>query len=142
MVLAKGINDVENAGQPIATGGEAVGESRAYFFQTMKTGEDIRYYLPWMICAAVPDEVFVQGNFNTPNADSLMIVFEKCDQAKNPEITCETEENISKYMSGMYMFTISNEKKFIQYNFGEDRVVSQAETKWWALSANSRTDFV
>ena len=54
----------------------------------------------------------------------MMVVFEKCDPVKTPGITCKTDKEIEQYMvkNKMHIITITNQKRFVQYKFGEERI--------------------
>ena len=50
-----------------------------------------------------------------------MIVFEKCDSSWK-DVTCKSEEDMKKWMTGKYFAVLSNQKKFIPYKFGDERM--------------------
>ena len=60
------------------------------------------------ICVSEPEKLFFRGNFNTPNADTMMVVFERCNADKTPEITCRTEADVINFMAGKYIMTLAN----------------------------------
>ena len=45
-------------------------------------------------------------------------------------------------MNTRYLVTLENEKRFIEHKFNQDRVVASAETKWFPLNSQSRSDYV
>ena len=40
-----------------------------------------------------------------------------------------------------YILTLTNEKRFIQHKFGEERIEKRAEAHWYALDPSARTDY-
>ena len=40
-----------------------------------------------------------------------------------------------------YILTLTNEKRFIQHKFGEERIEKRAEAHWYALDPILRTDY-
>ena len=34
----------------------------------------------------------------------------------------------------MHIITITNQKRFVQYKFGEERIQKNAETSWWPIT--------
>ena len=62
---------------------------------------------------AEQDKLFIQSNYRYPNADNVMVVFERCDPEKNPNITCQNKTEIDDFLNGLYLMTITNEKKFV-----------------------------
>ena len=60
------------------------------------------------LCVVEPEKLFFRGNFNTPNADTIMVVFERCNAEKTPGIVCESEADVRKFMAGQYIMTLAN----------------------------------
>ena len=84
------------------------------------------------------------GNYDTTTGQTLMIVFETCDEKKLPQgiEKCASKEEINEWMNTRYLVTLENEKRFIEHKFNQDRVVASAETKWFPLNSQSRSDYV
>ena len=59
----------------------------------------------------------IVGDFDTAITGSLMAIFEKCDRVKR---SCKSEAETEAWMSGKYIFTIENQKKFVSYKFGDE----------------------
>jgi hypothetical protein len=55
---------------------------------------------------------------------------------------CKSEEEIADWMIYKYIITLTNEAKFIQHKFGEEKIKRESEITWYALNYNSRSDFV
>ena len=45
-------------------------------------------------------------------------------------------------MEFKYFLTFENTKRFIQHKFGNDRLLSSAESNWYPLNPHSRTEYV
>ena len=82
----------------------------------------------------------MNGNYNTGNTASLMVVFEKC----NPEngVECASESEISAWISGRYIITLTNQKKFLSHKFERERFTATAELSWYPLSNTVRSEYV
>ena len=70
-----------------------------------------------------------------------MVVLEKCDNATST-VTCQSEEEITKKLSWKYILLFQNQRKFIQYKFGEGRINESSVISWYSVSPNSRIDNV
>ena len=69
-----------------------------------------------------------------------MVVFEKCDPKSG--LQCKNDAEIEQWLSGKYIFTIVNERKFIQQNFeGESYMQKNSRVKWYATNGNMRVDY-
>ena len=71
-----------------------------------------------------------------------MIVFEKCDGTKTPEIKCANDTVINEWMDFKYIITLENHKKFKSHMFGKHAMHESAEIKWYALTNETRKDYV
>ena len=87
-----------------------------------------------MRCVEDQNELYTHGNYNTPNAGNFMIVFEKCDETKTPEIKCANDTEINEWMVFKYIITLENHKKFKSHMFGDQTTLESAEIKWYALT--------
>ena len=74
-----------------------------------------------MQCVKDPEQLNLWGNKRTQNTRYFMIAFEKCD-AKNHNVVCDDDEVINKWISGKYIFTIVNQKKFVSHRFDEQKI--------------------
>ena len=74
----------------------------------MKNQNFITYYLEHLRCAVKPADLFVSGNSQTRNADLLMVVFEKCDPYKTPNVICENDRVIDTWLQGKKILTVDN----------------------------------
>ena len=92
-----------------------------YFKLDESTANDSRVYAPKMLCPVNLQKDKLQGNYNTQKAKNIMIVFEKCDSSWK-DVTCKSEEDMKKWMTGKYFVVLSNQKKFIPYKFGDERM--------------------
>lgn len=70
-----------------------------------------------------------------------MIVFEKCDN-KTSTVPCKSDDEINEWLFEKYILTLTNQKKFVQHKFEDERLLKTSETKWHALNANTRIDYV
>jgi len=52
------------------------------------------------------------GNYDTTEASSIMVVFERCSPLKN-KVKCKTDAQIDEWMQSKYIIMISNQKNFI-----------------------------
>lgn len=112
--------------------------STAPFYALNKVSvSDLDKYGPKMKCIAEPYEIF--GDFNTNMASNLMFVFEKCDRHVRK---CKSEAEIEDWMTFKYILTLTNEKKFIQHQFGQQRIMAISSTNWHPLSYTSRSEYV
>ena len=51
------------------------------------------------------EKISLNGNFNTENAQNLVLVFEKCDPSVT---TCKSEEVIEEFIRSSYIVTAEN----------------------------------
>ena len=73
----------------------------------------------------------------------MKIVFEKCDITKRPRrAKCKTEAEIDAWMQEKSLILVINEARFIQHNFGPDRVERKSSLIWHSLNNDVRTDRV
>ena len=71
-----------------------------------------------------------------------MITFERCKNGTDSAITCKSDKEINDWLVGKYILTLSNQKKFVQHKFEDERTLRTSETKWHALAADTRIDYV
>ena len=116
--------------------------SDAKFFKTQQTAGYLETYAQNMRCVEDQNELYTHGNYNTPNAGNFMIVFEKCDETKTPEIKCANDTVINEWMVFKYIITLENHKKFKSHMFGDQTTLESAEIKWYALTNQTRKDYV
>ena len=98
-----------------------------------------------MRCLDKSQDLEVWGNYNTGQAQNLRLVFERCDNATKQAggaAQCKTEAEITAWVEDKYIALIFNEARFIQHKFGQDRVERKSSLSWYALSNNSRKQFV
>ena len=70
--------------------GEDTDNSEALFFEAEKSIMDLENHWRDMICPFDVDEMYGSGNYDASEAENVMVVFEKCDQAK-VSIPCAKE---------------------------------------------------
>ena len=64
-----------------------------------------------------------------------MVVFEKCDITKRPAGSkCKSEPEIEAWMEFNYILMLTNEARFIQHKFGENRIEKKSSLGWYALN--------
>ena len=86
-------------------------------------------------CLDESQDLKLWGNYNTDQAQNLMIVFEKCDITKRPKgAKCKTEKEIETWMDYKYIGLVMNEARFVQHKFGESRVERRSAFSWNPLS--------
>ena len=56
-----------------------------------------------------------------------MIVFERCDEKVR---TCKSPEKQAEFIEGKYIVTLDNIKRFIQQDFGEERIEASSVINW------------
>ena len=98
---------------------------------------DMAIYGQKLKCVDTP--VTVMGNYDSEVAIAFMVVFERCDSDKRK---CKSEEEFQEWLLDKYLFTYENDKKFISYKFGEDRIDRTAKRHWHTLSPVSRVEHV
>ena len=66
-------------------------------------------------CISKPEELFINGNYDTFEGATLMVVFENCDDNNLPEGVdkCASKEDRDEWVTLRYIVTIENEKRFI-----------------------------
>ena len=76
------------------------------------------------LCVAKPEELFINGNYDTNQGTALLVVFELCDDENLPEGVEECAPAQEKYdwMNARYIVTLENQKQFMQHQFGEQSV--------------------
>ena len=96
-----------------------------------------------MLCVADPNDLYVSGNYDSSEAENIVIVFEVCNQETAAEgVTCASETDAKAWMQSKYIVTLQNEKIFIQYKFEKETLQTRAETKWYSLTPLVRTEYV
>ena len=98
-------------------------------------------YAKKMKCLKDLGEYTAFGNYDTPKAENLMIVFEKCDP-KVSKITCKTNEEIDQWMFSKFFVLFTNKREFKSYLFDQHPVVKSAKLQWYPLIGGSRVDYV
>lgn len=96
--------------------------STSKFYITQKTKSELDSHWPDMKCPVDDKDLSVRGQYSSSNAVQFMIVFEKCDKTKTPEINCKDDTKILEWLAFKYILVLSNEKHFIQHKFGNDRI--------------------
>ena len=102
---------------------------------------DLKLYGNRLKCPENKTDLVVMGNFDSSAAANVMVVLEKCDN-KTSTITCKSNAEIDAFLEFKYILLLQNERKFIQYQFGEGSINKVATLKWYGVNANSRSDFV
>ena len=95
-----------------------------------------------MICVKDESEIYTSGNFQSIKAQQLQVVFERCDpeKHKDPEF-CQSEEKIDDFLIFKYIVTLTNEKYFIEFKFGDERIDKIATLHWNLIDPYARIDF-
>ena len=102
---------------------------------------DLNNYGRRLKCPENKSDLEVMGNFDSSAAANVMVVLEKCDN-KTSTITCKSNAEIDAFLEFKYILLLQNERKFIQYEFGEGSINRVASLKWYGVNPNSRSDFV
>ena len=102
---------------------------------------DLNLYGNRLKCPENKSDLVVVGNFDSSAAANVMVVLEKCDN-KTSTITCKSNAEIDAFLKFKYILLLQNERKFIQYQFGEGSIDRVATLKWYGVNTNSRSDFV
>ena len=91
---------------------------KSKFYQTADHSvSDIDTYGIGLKCPVNPSELSVQGKYDASAARNLMIIVQKCDP-KTSNVTCKSEAFISEWLKYKFILIVSNQRKFIQYQFG------------------------
>ena len=81
--------------------------------------KDLRYYYKKFYCfdyeklketSTLPDEIEIQGDYNSVKARHLKLMFEKCDPTERT--TCKSELEISEWMRRKYIVILENQARF------------------------------
>ena len=83
----------------------------------------------------------VMGNFDSSAAANVMVVLERCENKTSP-ITCKSDAEIEAFLDFKYILLLHNERKFIQYRFGQGSINTMASLKWYGVNKKNRADFV
>ena len=76
-----------------------------------------------MICIADPSELYVSGNYDSSEAENVVVVFELCNQETVSEgATCSSETDAKAWMQSRYIVILQNEKIFIEYKFENEKI--------------------
>ena len=102
---------------------------------------DLNLYGNRLKCPENKTDLEIMGNYDSSAAANVMVVLEKCDN-KTSTITCKSNAEIDAFLEFKYILLLQNERKFIQYQFGEGSINRVATLKWYGVNANSRSDFV
>ena len=68
-----------------------------------------------------------------------MVVFDKCDSNLRK---CKTEAQIKEWMQFKYIIVHYNFKRFIQQDFGDERIERSSTLKYYPVAVDVRTDIV
>ena len=118
------------------------GKNGSTFFKlNKKTETDARIYAPKMLCPIDLQDNQLQGDYNAQKAKNLMVIFEKCHESWSNE-TCKSDAEIEQWIKGKFIAVLTNQKKFIPYKFGDERMEIQLQLNWYALNSRTRTDYV
>ena len=62
------------------------------------------------LCVAEPEDLFINGNFDTNQGTALLVVFETCDDENLPEGVeqCASRQDRDDWMSARYFVTLEN----------------------------------
>ena len=93
-----------------------------------------------MQCPVELDKLVLFGNYNSPKARSLMVVFEECDPSWSP-VQCKEKDQIQEWMKDKYIIVLSNHEKFIPWKFDEDKIEKQSSLDWYAMTNSNRADY-
>ena len=115
-------------------------KSDSSFFPTKKTSiGDIELQQRKFKCIDTGLAYELFGNYDTQTASNLMVVFEQCNKEKQK---CKDDDFIAKWKSDKYIILYENIQRFIQQEFGPNRVERTAALKYFPLSVDVRTDTV
>ena len=56
------------------------------------------------------------------------------DEANNIRRKCKPEADIEHWLENKFIITLENEKKFVQDDFGENRIQKNSTLKWYPIS--------
>ena len=82
-------------------------QDASYFFGTYKTAGELEYYLKEFRCLVNPEDVYINGNYETDVATAFMVVFERCNQTES-KVPCASKEKQDLWIDDQYIITIDN----------------------------------
>ena len=105
---------------------------------------NIAYYHKKFKCIKT-DNLAVQGDFNSWQAQSLTLLFEKCDQSKQKEgsgVICKSDKVIKEWLQRKFIVTMTNSRRFRLEEFTEGKIVEEARTEWIPFNSQLREEIV
>ena len=116
--------------------------TKSSFFPTSDVSKaDIEAYGPRLKCLQNLNDTFIHGNFDSSAGSNIMVVLEKCDNSTST-VTCKSEEEITNKLTWKYILLLQNQRKFIQYEFGDGRINESSVSTWYSVLKNTRLDNV
>ena len=93
-----------------------------------------------MKCIDEPYQIW--GDYNSDQGQNLMVVFERCEQEKEEERDCESEEDIDLWLQFKYIAIQQNERNYHQNIDDSDvRVSQESFMTFHPVSVSTRADF-
>ena len=113
---------------------------KSKFYQTADYSvADIDTYGVGLKCPVNASDLSIQGKYDASAAKNLMVIVQKCNP-ETSEVTCKSDAEIEEWLRYKFILIVRNQRKFIQYQFGEKRVQKAAELKWYSVNNVMRSD--
>lgn len=120
---------------------EAGSNDKSPFYKTIPMSQpDLSTYGPKLKCVRPGQNVTIFGNYDTNQASSFMVVFEKCDSKLRA--TCRDENEISEWLEFKYFIIVENSRRFVPHLFENERIAQFAQLSWIPVSNQVRKETV
>lgn len=112
------------------------------FFKPHKnSSKDLALYYRKLKCLDTP-KIEVQGDYNSPKARSLALIFEKCNSSTFTG-TCQSEEAISEWLVRKFIILNMNQMRFSTQEFDDDtKIVRETKFIYVPITSRKREDIV
>ena len=111
--------------------------SNSKFYEPHETSvSDLEFFFKKLKCLDV-DHVEVQGDYNSPNARSFVILFVKCDKNsyKGPG-KCKFDAQIKAWLARKFILVVMNNERFNTREYDTDKKVKkESRTNWIPINS-------
>lgn len=117
-------------------------EEQSYFYKLHEKHKVfVDTYGAKLKCLNDPNQLSIMGNWDSPSAQNLLIVFEPCRNETSSEVVCKSKEYIKEWMSTKFVILVYNTNHFHQHKFGEDTMERESQVTWIRLTPTVQTEF-
>ena len=89
------------------------------------------------------DKVQIQGDYNSPQARHLVLLFEKCDPEKFTEGKCKSDEAIIEWLRRKFVIIHSNQMRFNSRDYNSlDKISREAKFEYFPVNTILREEIV